>query len=265
MNDERDKPLAWDEISYIFRSKNRYNILKNLPDKFTEERELETRVDQSRATVHRSLRKFAQIGWADRDNTRFRRTPAGRITCNQVKNMLVETEVITDFSPLLRLGEYHDVEFSIDKLKDISSTRACDLNPAQATMKYHEWLDGLTPTGVQAFLGVPTQPVVTCLSNCPSLDDQTVLVETSGDEPVPELVESQQTYRECTLPEAELPIAQHVDIIVVDSEDEREAITAIRDEDRRVVATAHGTLNSFVNSCRRLVSRLEPDLRAITS
>lgn len=260
MEEHPESGVAWESLTYLFRSHHRYEILRELPTTFTEERAFAESVSCSRATVHRCLTEFVEFGWVQNDRTRFRRTEAGEQVCDRVSTLLSSTSTATRFMPLVELAAEYGVELELTTIDDATVSISSATSPNKAARTYYDRLTGREFGSVRAYFGAVTERVRDRLTQFDSTADIAVTVR---DPATGEAADRREAIRSgidaewVTWADSD-DVDYSTDIVVFD---ERTAVVAVRDDENRITASLSSDGGKLVRACSAVVSalRMEAD------
>lgn len=117
-------------------------ILEALDDEPLDRRELQNRVDISRATVHRHTRLLADLGVIERAGDEFRLTKSGELVTDAVLRFKREVPSALSIAPVLQAIEDAPIEVGIEAFTDATVTNAARGDPYSPVARFLSLVEG---------------------------------------------------------------------------------------------------------------------------
>ncbi|GGK84726.1 hypothetical protein [Haloarcula sebkhae] len=170
--------VGWEELSNLFRSFHRYEILKAVPTDLCTKRDIVDTVSASRSTVHRCLDAFSEYDWVHVDGSQFKRTPAGTNALRQIRSSTSTIGKANRLAPLFSLAYAHSVELTTKMVVPESTYVSDERAPNKAIRKYYEQLSECASKYIDGYVGTLTEQTVTAITGLENIDRVQLVITT---------------------------------------------------------------------------------------
>ena len=147
---------AVEDLAYLFRSRNRIELLQRVADRPHQRRDLEEVIDASRTTLGRILAEFEARGWAERTaDGKFGATMRGKHVAEAVSPPVETMAAIRHLDEAVNILPTGEESISLSHFSDAKLIRSAPNAPPEVGQSHIDLLRGASQVYTLTFIGPP--------------------------------------------------------------------------------------------------------------